>query len=153
MTLTVTFNFYIRKTTGEQALQSAHALTTTTTNVQLPNFFMKPQEMAESMRTLRIAANFRNSPRGSRNSNNHSRQNSTPTSARMSSTASPDLVTASLSSTCDVGFVLPSNGTTTAAGTSRTAARYEQLRQDRQVPVESSEMARIASIFASTNQK
>ena len=104
-----------------------------TSGVQLPNFFMKPQQLAESMRTLRIAANFRNSPR-----NSPRRSKSTP---RRSTAGDP--VTSSMSSYCSG----PLETNTTA-----TNAKFEQLRQDGQVPVESSEMARIASIFASSQK-
>ena len=100
---------------------------------------MKPQELAESMRTLRIAANFRNSPRNS--------PRRPKSSSQRRSTNLGDLESSSMSLYCS--DPLEPNTTTTATA---ATARFEQLRQDGQVPIESSEMARIASIFASSQK-
>ncbi|XP_066911163.1 C2 domain-containing protein 3-like isoform X2 [Clytia hemisphaerica] len=91
----------------------------TPTPVTLPNFFMRPQELAESMRTLRIAANFPNSPR------NSSRNSSACTTPHASSA-----------------------GGATQTTTTATHDMHRMLR-DQNVPIESTEMARIASIFSS----
>ena len=94
--------------------------TSSTPAVTLPNFFMRPQELAESMRTLRIAANFRNSPR-------NSPRNSSPCTTPRASSA----------------------GGATGATTTATRDIHRMLR-DQNVPIESTEMARIASIFSSS---
>lgn len=75
---------------------------------------MKPQEMAESMRTLRIAANFQHSPRQS---------------PRSTTTTTSDVVTTDAT-------IAPVNS-------------FQHMLRDQQITVESSEMARIASIFSS----
>jgi len=81
---------------------------------------MKPQEMAESMRTLRIAANFQRSPR-----------------------PSPRTTTATNGATTNPSFA------TDWAAAGSTKNNFQRLLRDQQVTVESSEMARIASIFSS----
>jgi len=108
--------------TSEQPIISTSITTSTSSTpapVKLPNFFMRPQELAESMRTLRIAANFRNSPR------NSPRNSSACTTPRASSA-----------------------GGATQTTTTATHDMHRMLR-DQNIPIESTEMARIASIFSS----
>ena len=93
----------------------------------IPNFFMRPDEMAESMKALRIAANFRKTPR----------------------TSHPSF--AVLSSTSDNSEYSPPQSQTEHPATLRNTKveLQEQIRGG--VPVDASEMARIASIFTSKN--
>lgn len=85
----------------------------------LPNFFMRPQEMAASIKALRIAANFRGSPRvGSVSENNSDYKSSdeeTPMRRKLEHNIDKSL--------------------------------KERIRT--KLPVEASEMARISSIFLS----
>lgn len=95
----------------------------------MPNFFMKPQEMAESMKALRIAANFRKSPRISH-----------PSFATLSSTSDYSDEDPNAKNTATSKVLMPRN---------TKVSLQEQVREH--LPVDASEMARIASIFASRN--
>ena len=93
----------------------------------MPNFFMKPQEMADSMKALRIAANFRKSPRISH-----------PSFATLSSTSDYSDEDPNAKNTAISKVTVPRN---------TKVSLQEQVREH--LPVDASEMARIASIFAS----
>lgn len=84
---------------------------------------MKPQEMAQSMKALRLAANFRHSPRQRR------------TASKLSCTSDSDV---SGRSDAD-NAIKPTK-----------SELQEQLRK--QVPVGATEIARIESIFSSNNE-
>lgn len=96
---------------------------------------MRPQELAQSMKALRIAANFRNSPRNS---------HQVSSNASSSKQTDEEIVSTDASVSDDL---IQNTGNSSKPMTSQKREFKEQLRH--QLPIEASEMARIASIFSS----
>lgn len=90
--------------------------------VNLPNFFMRPEELAESMQALRMAAKFRQSPRRS------------------------------VSSSIDASSASFRKTKPETSGTQTLNKELKEKIKRQSLPVEASEMARIANIFSLKNQ-